>query len=384
MKHFLQQFWIGAIAIGMMALFGWVLPSPVQAAAMAPTQQVQSLQALEDALFTVHYDQEPIDSRLGRLEQTIFGQAQTGTADSRITKLQKVLSPGSLGPLSPTAKPADKQPVANSAPETASNTNTIKKPVFSSAVKPNKSPAPAAPATAMAPQSGETDYPTVSQMEQKVFGKTFAQEDITQRLPRLEKQVFNNAQNGILSDRVDNLRLVVLGDTGNQQPMSGYIPPNYYAPQSGYGNNMPNPPQFYMPNQSYNSPFNSGPVASGSPNQGYPGDDPSTGLPNNMNGGMNSNNDDNPTPDMLSAISEIEKEVMGQQYTSEPFTTRLDRLENKIFHVTSPEMPTEDRIQRITAVASAGGAPESPKTKAKHTLQSLLPIILTILPLVLL
>jgi hypothetical protein len=113
----------------------------------------------------------------------------------------------------------------------------------------------------------------------------------------------------------------------------------------------------------------------------YPSDmsDPNNPMANGMNapGGE-------PTADMIAAVGEVEKEVIGQQFPSDPFTARLDRLESKIFHSTSPEMPLEDRMQRIAAVATAGGAPESPKTKTKHTIQALLPIILTILPLVLL
>jgi hypothetical protein len=83
-------------------------------------------------------------------------------------------------------------------------------------------------------------------------------------------------------------------------------------------------------------------------------------------------------------MEEIEKEVLGSTYPTEPLTTRLDRLETKIFKSTSPEMSPEDRMQRVIAVASAGGAPQSASSKAKSTLQVLLPIILTILPIILL
>lgn len=347
------------------------LPVPANAAGGAPASQTQGIQSLEDALFAVRYEQEPVEARLNRLEQTIFGQPQKGlSVDARLAKLQKVLSPDSLGPLSPTAKPTTANipagPAASKLPPKAISTTAPGRPT----------------ATPTASYSHDaTDYPTVTQMEQKVFGKSFVQEDITQRLSRLEKQVFKSTQNGSLADRSDNLRLVILGDVpASAPPNIAYLPPPGSFPPPG-DSTMPRPPQFYAPygqsGQSYATPPFGGPSAA-----------PSTAYSNDFNApmanGLGGLSNDAPTPDMLAAIGEVEKEVIGQRFPSEPFTARLDRLENKIFHVTSPEMPLEDRMQRIAAVASAGGAPESSKTKMKHTIQALLPFILTILPLILL
>lgn len=370
-----SRFWWSQIIVCLVAFLALVLSS-TYAATTVPTQQIKSIQSLEDALFAVHYDQDSVEARLSRLEQTIYGQTQTGSVDTRLAKLQKVLSPNSLGPLSPTAKPVEstppqQQPVATSKKPTpkATATNTAK---------------PESTANNIPPSQDATDYPTVTQMEQKVFGKVFVQEDITQRLGRLEKQVFKNAQNGSLADRVDNLRLVVLGDVPTSAPNIGYIPQGY--PQQNYG--YPSPPSF--PNSPYSGggmPNTPGQGYSGQPNYNAP---PSMAYPSDMSDPNNSMANgmgapgDSPTPDMIAAIGEVEKEVIGQQFPSDPFNARLDRLEGKIFHSTSPEMPLEDRMQRIAAVATAGGAPESPRTKTKHTIQALLPIILTILPLVLL
>lgn len=339
-------FWLSLLA-GLLIVFLFVSSSAQAAATTANASQVRGVQSLESALFAVNYDQESIETRLNRLEQTIFGQVQSGSVDARLSKLQKVLSPSSLGPLSPTAKPMEQASTAG------------KGPVQPPPAK-NGDPIGSPPASADA-----TDYPTVTQMEIKVFGKDFVREDITARLVRLEKQVFKNMQKGSLADRVDNLRLVVLGDV----PSAG--PPNIgaYAPQP-----YPTPPQFPYPPSGYSQPYAAPPDYAA-----YPVDPMAGGM-----GGFGDPMNGAPTPDMLAAIGEVEKEVIGQQFSTEPFEARLDRLENKIFHATSPEMPLEDRMQRITAVASAGGAPESPKTKTKHTIQALLPFILTILPLVLL
>lgn len=443
--------WLSIIFAGM----------PASYAVMMPNQQVQAVQALEDTLFAIHYDQEPLDARVGRLEDTVFGQVQTGSSiEARIIKLQGSLSPKALGPLSPVSKATGTQTAAknntqavnpgNSAnAETARNQplgNNNNAPNYNTATKqtpagPQKIASAnglsssglgninrvqghgntgntaglkgAGPATAISPEPGETDYPTVTQMEMKVFGKTFPKEDITQRLNRLEVQVFKMPQTGALSDRTDNLRLVVLGDTGQAQAANntGYADPNNYgipvAPQNStmgygypqapnYGGNGANGNYGYNngdPQQaSYNPAYNGGQPYNGQGNYGVnntvasaAGGSPMPGYGNTGAGNYQpSANTSAPTPDMMAAMSEVEKEVLGTTYPAEPINTRLDRVETKVFKATSPDMNPQDRIQRVIAVASAGGAPMNNKTKAKATLQTILPIILTLLPLILL
>lgn|GEM_PF-1795538 len=419
---------------------------PAAQAAMSSNQEIQAVQSLEDTLFAVHYDQDALNDRVNRLEETVFGQAQSGTSlEARITKLQGSLSPKALGPLSPMAKNANNTqtqsnagnnninkgngPISNPTQQRnapmATNSNTTPQQIASnsgtstssagrfnrqSAVKPANSPAPSTANGAngsvnASPEPGETDYPTVSQMELKLFSKTFPKEDITQRLARLEKQVFKMPQTGSLADRTDNLRMVVLGDVGQGQPVAngyqsdpqdpgnsnyGYPqPPNYGgysgyngmggSPASGYGGGYP------YGNSAYGTPGNypSNTIASAGPTTG--GMNPMPGYGRPVNTAYQPKDSTNATtPDMLAAMNEVEKEVLGTTYPSEPINTRLDRLENKVFKTTSPDMNPQDRMQRVIAVASAGGAPMNNKAKVKSTLQVLLPIILTILPLVLL
>lgn len=410
------------------------VPGSVQAASPVGTQQAQTVQALEDTLFAVHYDQESLDVRVNRLEETVFGQVQTGSSlDARIARLKSALSPTALGPLSPTAKAkspntdggraTNSGPVATKTAPPSQQQSTRSQPSVASGSQPNK----------VLPAPGETDYPTVSQMEQKLFGKTYTQEDLTQRLTRLEKQVFKVPQSGALADRVDNLRLVVLGDLGapggnnpvayggNSSsgstynnypgPASTYAPPQYtqippvnqgYSSYGyGAGAGYPQPPNYGA--ASYGDPYSGTPIASsqsysgqyyGQPVGGMGNYPPTSQLPGTYPGssGYNAPNavattapsSGVATPDMLAAMQEVEKEVLGHTYPSEPMNTRLDRLESKVFHATSPELSDEERMQRVIAVSSAGGAPETRKAKAKHTFQTLLPIILTILPMVLL
>ncbi len=351
----------------------------VASPSLQPAQQVQAVQSLEDTLYAVRYDQEPIDSRLSRIETTVFGQSASGQPlDARISHLRSLLSVGALGPLSPTAsKAASQQPAPqnNAYPQQNAANSPGQGPtnVYNNGSPTSPRNAPTTygngTATANAGPKDTTDYPVVGIMEQKVFSKTYTGEDVSQRLNRLELKVFNTPQSGALSDRVDNLRMVVLGDTGNGDVSPIVSNQGVYAPNavgrpqgsSGYGNgnSYPTTPQQNNPN--YGSQYNNGgsnyaPVAAAG----------------------------QATPDTLAAMAEVEKQTLGHTYPSEPITARLDRVEMKIFKTTSPDLAPDERIQRVIAVASAGGAPATARTRTNTAFRTFLPIILTLLPLVLL
>jgi hypothetical protein len=370
------------------------LAAPVSAAAPSVSLPADStsgaIQTFEDALYATRYEGETPDDRISRLETTVFGQPQTNLSlDARIAKLKAVLSSSSLSPLSPSgtasAKPPSNQTSAR--PTTiGSRTASPINPASKAGTTPTaRTVQPTAdPMEQSQPAPDETDYPAVTLMEKQLFAKTFEREDITQRLLRLEKEVFKVPQSGALADRVDHLRTVVLGDTadgdlssvagGQQQPAAPYSPPPIQwtppsnAPMPGYGT----PPGSFSTYSSAQT-SSSGPLAYGTPSPAPYG----TGrIPTSGGGAL--------SPDMMTAMSEVEKEVLGHAYPSEPVAARLDRLENKVFNATSPELSPEDRMQRVIAVASAGGAPQSTQARVKSTFQALLPIILTILPMLLL
>lgn len=349
--------------------------TPVAMMTMAPVADT-GVQALEDTLYTTHYDSEPVESRLNRLEITVFGQPSQSNlpVNARVSRLKAVLSqPNEIAPLAPNTSTATTAPAQ---PQTSSRTTQPQQQTSSSYSKPSAQ---------TQPEPGETDYPIVSEMENKLFSKTFDREDITQRLSRLEKEVFKVQQSGVLADRVDHLRSVVLGDDNNnaltpdRTANAPYSPPpiQWNPPaSSGYGNSSGSFTYYNNSNNSSSYNTNGGSQRS---NNAY-----SMQMPSTYGNRGGSLNDQSATPDMLSAMAEVEKQVIGHTYPSEPMNVRLDRLETKVFNTTSPEMPNEERMQRVIAVASAGGAPQSAQSRTRSAFQTLLPIILTILPMVLL
>lgn len=401
-----KNFWIRVLLLSVMALSLTVPGS--WAATMTQPQQTQAIQSLESTLFAVRYDQETPEARVIRLEEVVFGQKQTGSMDARISRLKSALSPKALGPLSP--NPKQENQAASAQPATGNQRqampSTPKAPVNTGNLPGQTAGQTTASQSSGTPAPNETDYPTISEMERKLFSKTYTNEDITTRLARLEKEVFKVPQTGTLAERSDNLRMVVLGDLGNgppaiaSYPAGGYVPApgpaqSYTPPQygnaypssgngayNGYGGNggsypggtqvaSHSPPSYYGQAGSYQPPS----YSSGG------GDYQASYQPGTNPGSMSSGQI---SPDMLAAMDEMEKQIIGHTYPSEPITARLDRLETKVFKTTSPELAPQERMQRVIAVASAGGAPSSPQSKAKTTFQTLLPIILTILPLLLL
>jgi hypothetical protein len=358
------------------------------------TTPAKRLDRLETSLFAVSYPAESAQQRVERLEKTLFGQAQSGNLpiEKRISQLEDALSPQAMGALSPT------EPVQQSAQNTPSSPESSSVPAESESYQ-------IQPQSVVSQETEATDYPAVTQIEQKQLGKTYEKEDITVRLARLEKNVFQQVQSGSLSERVDHLRLIVLGDTGTlsngNAPVYSYNGNQYsvqsplviarpgqqsplYTPQSQQQQQQNYPVNPYYGAGAYNrfpnhtgSPFN----APMNPYNGQ-GRSPVTYQPRVTPDVINPNAS---SADMINAITSIEQDVLHNSYPAEPLNTRLDRLEQKVFNSTSPELTPEARMDRIIAVASAGGnGRESYPGKTKGTFMNLLPIILTILPMLLL
>jgi hypothetical protein len=141
------------------------------------------LSPYEQSLLLHNYVGEPLEQRVSRLESLLFGEPQVGDLSERQARLLQVLqatsSPSTVGssknedPLNPGFTPFQ-QPVV-----------------------------PQRPADA-------TDYPTVTAMERKVYGRDFIYDDITQRLERLERKIFGNSYSNLpMVDRVDKLAMRV-------------------------------------------------------------------------------------------------------------------------------------------------------------------------------
>jgi hypothetical protein len=122
--------------------------------------------ALEERLFFHQYKNEPDSKRINRLENSVFGTVTNEQEGERLKRITAALPS------------VEKR-----------KTQALQQPVKQT----------------IAPSYNE--YPAVSEMETRMIGHTFANEEITNRLDRLEIKQFSRASHSTdLALRVDNLK----------------------------------------------------------------------------------------------------------------------------------------------------------------------------------
>ncbi|NLF82357.1 MAG: hypothetical protein GX568_00030 [Candidatus Gastranaerophilales bacterium] len=90
----------------------------------------------------------------------------------------------------------------------------------------------------------EIGYPAIDELERKILGGVYAQEDVYERLNRLETKVFGQTTNEPLAERVDRLKAAV-GISPGKQGQSAYRDQNIifgtghkrYTTYNNYKNN---------------------------------------------------------------------------------------------------------------------------------------------------
>jgi hypothetical protein len=277
----------------------------------------------------------PVDQSLLQLETQFLSATYPGlTPQARLEQLEKLVfgAPRAQGTVQERIATLEglvpkPQPALTKAPQLPPLSVP---PTQSPVVKPPAMAAPSVKPPSATPsataQEGESDYPLVTQMEQVGLGATYPKEDITQRLSRLETTFFGSTFNDdALSARVDRLRALVLTDPNTSSSSSQ--PPAY-----------------------------------------NPEGDPAQPLETVVN--------------VPEAMADIERKLFRATYPTEPMADRLTRVELKLFNQASPaELSEEERVERIIAVADAGGHRTPGSTDS--FLRQILPYLIMVLPLLL-
>ena len=244
-------------------------------------------------------------SRVARVEKDLYGQTSSQSLKSRVDKIYKDMNlGGSTGAAAPVK-------------ENQSFQKTEAKDIGPKA-------------------DAGIKYPIVDKLEQKVFKKSYENEDIYDRLSRLEKQVFPDKQNNntlSLNERVDVLRNKLLSE-----PRLADVDIDPYREEIILENG-----QKYLGDSDSQYNYYS---YEGSKNRIPP---------------QNSLEDDN-SYDYAQTTGEryaqnydldiLEKQLFGKRFIQEPPSKRLARLENKVFQRTFSDND-EARTQRLLAVTTA-------------------------------
>ena len=246
------------------------------------------------------------ESRLSRLENNLYGKTNTASQKQRIEKIYKDMALAKPAGGAAPVQPQSQQVSADIGPKAEAG---IK-------------------------------YPVVDKLEEKVFNKSYPDDDIYLRLSRLEKQTFKKESTLSLNERVDALRSQILGGDSTAvaeiDPVTEEIVLNngkkyIEHPYFGSGDNASHY-NYY----SYEGSKNRIPA------QNSFEDDNSYNYTETTGERYAQNYD----------LDILEKQLFGKRFVQEPSSKRLARLENKVFQRTFDDND-EARTQRLLAVTTA-------------------------------
>lgn len=274
-----------------------------------------NLDKLETKLFQHTYAKDTPEDRLGRLENLIFGQNEKGSVDERVAALLKAV-PNTDQPSDVGANKGENTGGASSAPTGSQNNAGLKQAQRSSEDE----------------VSDQSQYPAVTAMETKLFGKDYADEPIKDRLVRLENKALGHASiSDDLSERVDNLKQATGIDVAKKPgSMSDWLEDNddmlRQQPRAAAGDVYQDMQRSSSSDgYTFNSPY-------------FP--DQPTHTPVSIK-----------SFGLSQQVTALEHEVFHKTYEHDPLPARLNRLETTVFPDQKPavDKPLPQRVDTLLA-----------------------------------
>jgi hypothetical protein len=389
---------------------------------MAGVDADPNLVRLEKKFFFKDFPKDDVDTRLDRLEKTVFGETKEGAPEVRLKNLVGVVP--SLNPVV-----ADDGAGSSGADASGGSAGSGSRHTADSGSQGGGQPAQSRPAVAVSDEDTKellgAKYPQVDAMERKVFGKDYAGELIGKRIDRLETKVFGKTTGSSdLVERVDRLKSATNTDIARTPPSNSdwaddedlpagdsrgpltYTPePTPYTSPDGEdgrsfsGRDLRKDMQqafgrpatgysagsgaYGMGSPSSSSTRNSSGYTAGSGSYGLGGGTPRTAAPPRMaslpprtaGGGVPM-----PAPDFRSGsgagagdsvpptamglsqqVGLLEKEIFGKTFAGETIPNRLGRLEVTVFpgQKSAADMALPERMRRLlTAVPVSQPTPK--------------------------
>ena len=253
-----------------------------------------TIDKIEKSLYGFTFSNENDSSRLKRLEEKVYGKAQTGKTDSRVAKLSKDLNANEMG--------KEISPKEDTFLEESDYITYEKEP----------------------DSAATMDYPAVDELEKHVFKKVNKGQNLKTRLSNLEKKTFNKTyDNDDLSSRVDRLKAQL-------------------KPESFMANGM-----HQQENNFYTSPADK--LAQDYHLDNY---DPYNFDYDAYNNRNKTSNTTMPSAKPLN-LSKIEKQIYHKKFDNEPTSKRLTRIETSVFGTSFPDDSDSERIQRLSSAIQA-------------------------------
>ncbi len=270
-----------ALIFGIMLLFN---------ATTYASQYTPALAKIENALYGFQYDNENDENRLDRIEQTVYGNLNSGNINTRLTKLKNDLAAELMG-----------QEISPKEDTFADESDTWieQEPVADANIQ----------------------YPAVDELEQNVFNQKYPSKDIKQRLSSLEQKIFGKVFEDDLASRVDRLKAEI-------KPMS------FLDNQIAQSDNIFFDDDIVQLDKSYHLDRYE------SPNQ-FDYD------------AYNARNNRSFFPAKKANITTVENSVLRRSFQNDTMENRLARLENAMFGTSFTNDDTETRMNRVSSAYKA-------------------------------
>lgn len=254
-----------------------------------------TLGKIENILYGFQYDNEDDSARLDRIENTVYGNVNSGDIKKRMLKLKNDLSADLMG-----------QEI------------TPKEDTFADENDKYIETEPVADAN--------IQYPSVDELERNVFNQTYQNKEIKARLSALEEKTFGKAFNDDLASRVDRLKAEI-------------------RPQSFMGNEIA---------QSSNNFYDDDVITLDRSYHLDRYESPNKFDYDAYNAAQNSKR--NFRPVKKANLTTVENAVLHRSFGNDTMENRLARLENAMF---GTEFSSDDAATRAERISSAYRAHKS-------------------------
>ncbi len=252
--------------------------------------QNTTLDKIENTLYGFQYESQSDTERLARIEESVYGQVNSGSNAQRIAKLEKDLAANLMG--------QEIDPVEDTFAEQDETEEMIAK-------------------------GANINYPAVNELEQHVFKQEFRDKDLKERLAALEQKTFGKTYSDDFSTRVDRLKAEIkprsLMDNAIAQSSNDYYDEEAVHLDENYRLSEYNPPSQFS-YEDYNSRNHTFPFA-------------------NKNRTMN--------------LSAMENSVLSRSFPNDSTETRLSRLESQMFGTIFSDDEQDERIKRLSSAYKA-------------------------------
>lgn len=268
--------------------------------AFAASQYSPMLDKIENSIYGFTYTTSDDASRLSRIEQSVYGQSKDNKSIAdRVSALKKDMAADLIG-----------QEITPKEDTFAEEQDSYKEEKLAKETMP--------------PAGANVDYPSINELENKVFKKEFKNQDLNSRLANLEKKALGKTyDNEPFSSRVDRLQAKLkpksFMDNSIAQSSNDYYDEDVIPLDKNYKLDGYQPPEFDY--ESYNARNN---------------------PPTRVN------------------LASVEKSIFKRSYANDATDNRLSRLESAMFGTTFANDTEQARINRISSAYKAA------KTASKY------------------